>query len=255
MWNSISFSNITFISPSESSSLMNHGTLQRNKYLVSSFLLLFVILYGTALAGQISGKVVGISDGDTITVLQGRQQFKIRLYGVDCPESSQAFGRKAKEFTASIAFGKYVEVTVLDVDKYDRSVGVVRVGAKTVNEALLKNGYAWLYTKYCNQSFCGKWKELEKQSESKRIGLWADKDPMPPWEWRKNQREGRQATTGAAVHLPEDAGGLFHGNIKSHVFHSPGCQHYDCKNCTKAFKSSEEAVKAGYRKHEQCMKE
>ena len=233
---------------------MNHIIFQKNKCLILNCLLLFVFLYGTALAGQLSGKVVGISDGDTITVLQGRQQFKIRLYGVDCPESSQEFGRKAKELTSSIAFGKYVEVTVLDVDRYDRSVGVVHVGATTINEALLKNGYAWLYTKYCKQSFCGEWEKLEKQAASKRIGLWADKDPMPPWEWRKNQKEGQQATTGAAANLPEDAGGLFHGNIKSHVFHSPGCQNYDCKNCTETFKSVEEAVKAGYRKHEQCVK-
>ena len=76
---------------------MNHVIFQR-KCLILKLILFFVFLYGTAIAGQLSGKVVGISDGDTITVLQGRQQFKIRLYGVDCPESSQTFGRKAKEF-------------------------------------------------------------------------------------------------------------------------------------------------------------
>lgn len=233
---------------------MNHIIFQRKKCLIFNFLLLFVFLCGTALAGQLSGKVVGVDDGDTITVLQNNQQFKIRLYGVDCPESSQAFGRKAKEFTSSVAFGKYVEVTVLDVDGYGRSVGVVHVGETTVNKALLENGHAWLYTKYCNQSFCGEWKELEKQAAIKRIGLWADKDPMPPWEWRKNQREGQKATTGGAANLPEDPRGLFHGNIKSHVFHSPGCQHYNCKNCNENFKTVEEAVKAGYHKHEQCVK-
>ena len=233
---------------------MNHVIFQKKKSLILNLLLLFIFLYGTAISGQLSGKVVGISDGDTITVLQSGQQFQIRLYGVDCPESPQAFGRKAKELTSSMAFGKYVEVTVLDVDGYGRSVGVVHVGATTINEALLKNGYAWLYTKYCDQSFCGQWKELEKQAASKRIGLWTDKDPMPPWEWRKNQREGQKATTAAAANLPEDAGGLLQGNIKCHVFHSPGCQNYDCQNCTETFKSVEEAVKAGYRKHEQCVK-
>lgn len=232
---------------------MNH-VLHRDKYLIPSFLLLFVFFCGTALAGQLSGKVVGISDGDTITVLQGRRQIKIRLYGIDCPESSQEYGRKAEKFTSSSVFGKNVEVNILDFDEYGRGVGVVHVGATTVNEALLKNGYAWLYTKYCKQSFCGEWKKLERQAASKRVGLWAGKNPMPPWEWRKNQREAQQATPGAAANLPEDPGGSFQGNSKSHVFHSPGCQHYDCRNCTESFKSIEEALKAGYRKHEQCVK-
>lgn len=232
---------------------MNY-VLPRTRCLLPCFLLLFISLYGIAIAGQqISGKVVGVSDGDTITVLQNNRQFKIRLYGVDCPESSQAFGRKAKEFTSSMVFGKHVQVTVLDVDRYKRNVGVVHVDGTTVNEALLKNGYAWLYTKYCDQSFCDRWEELEKQTSSKKVGLWADKTPMPPWEWRKNQRGEQQPQPGAAVNSPEGSSGVFHGNAKSHVFHSPGCQHYSCKNCTETFKSIEEAVRAGYRKHEQCV--
>jgi len=97
---------------------MNYVLPKRTKYLIPCFLLLFISLCGVAIAGQISGKVIGVSDGDTITVLQNNQQFKVRIYGVDCPESSQSFGRKAKEFTSSMVFGKKVEVTVLDVDKY-----------------------------------------------------------------------------------------------------------------------------------------
>ena len=163
----------------------------RNKCLVLrvlSLLLLISFFLGQASASQISGKVVGISDGDTITVLQNKQQYKIRLYRVDCPESGQAFGQKAKEFTSSMVFGKNVEVSVYDVDTYGRSVGVVRINGMTV----LKSGFAWLYTKYCKQSFCGEWKVLEEQASKKRAGLWADKHPMPPWDWRKAERGGGQ---------------------------------------------------------------
>ncbi|NTW87755.1 MAG: thermonuclease family protein [Desulfobulbaceae bacterium] len=233
---------------------MNYVLPQRTRCLIPCFLLLFISLSGIAIAGQISGKVVGVSDGDTITVLQNNQQFKVRIYGVDCPESGQTSGRRAKEFTSSMVFGKKIEVTVLDVDKYGRSVGVVKVDGKTVNEALLKNGYAWLYTKYCDQSFCSKWKELEKQASERGIGLWADKNPMPPWELRKKQRGEQQAQPGAAVNLPEGSSGVFRGNAKSHVLHSPGCQHYNCKNCTETFKTVEESMKAGYHKHDQCVK-
>lgn len=226
----------------------------RNRFQVAIFLILFVLLHGNVTAAtHLSGKVVGVSDGDTITVLQNKQQYKIGLYGVDCPESSQAFGQRAKEFTSAMLFGKTVEVTVYDIDKYDRSVGVVKVDGKTVNEALLKNGYAWLYTKYCDQSFCSEWKNLEQQANGKRLGLWVDKTPTPPWEWRKNKREGQQ-TLSAATQLPGPSTGVFHGNTKSHVVHSPDCQHYNCKNCTETFRTVEDAVKAGYRKHEQCVK-
>lgn len=85
---------------------MNLTLPQTNKLLIFSLLLLISFFYQQALASQISGKVVGISDGDTITILQNSQQYKIRLYGIDCPESGQAFGRKAKEFISSIVFGK-----------------------------------------------------------------------------------------------------------------------------------------------------
>lgn len=79
-----------------------------------------------------------------------------------------------------MVFGKNVKVTVLDVDRYERSVGVVHVGGSTVNEELLQGGYAWLYTKYCDQSFCGSWKEKEKLASSKGLGLRAERARRHP---------------------------------------------------------------------------
>jgi len=87
---------------------------------------------------------VSVADGDTITILSNHnQQTKIRLYGIDTPEKSQAFGKKAKKFTASLTAGKQVSVKVYDKDRYGRSVGVVFVGGTNVNEEIIRAGYAW----------------------------------------------------------------------------------------------------------------
>lgn len=206
----------------------------------------------------ITGKVVSIADGDTITVLQNNQQFKIRLYGIDCPESGQAFGNKAKEFTSSLVFGKTVDVTVYDIDKYQRNVGVVRVDGLNVNEAILKNGFAWKYTKYCTESFCNNWRVFEEQASRQGVGLWSDRNPMAPWDWRHSPQKEQQVRSNAEGKqrqqeaYKESVSGGLHGNSNSHVYHNSGCQYYNCKNCTSNFSSSEEARKAGYRACQKC---
>lgn len=90
-----------------------------------------------------TGKCVGINDGDTITVLQdGKEQLRIRLYGIDYPERGQAFAAKAKQFTSDLAFGKTVEFKLTDTDQYRRIIVRVYVGSKCVNEEILKAGLA-----------------------------------------------------------------------------------------------------------------
>ena len=108
--------------------------------------LLFVTLCATpaARAGEpFKGKVVGVADGDTITVLRGKEQVRIRLNAVDTPEKRQAFGKKAKKFTADMVAGKVVEVRPTTQDRYGRTVARVLVGDSSLNEALVKAGYAW----------------------------------------------------------------------------------------------------------------
>lgn len=95
----------------------------------------------------ISGKVVGISDGETVNVLQDRTQYKFRLYGIDCPESHQDFGAKAKQFVSDLIFKKDVKVIQKDIDRYGRVVGIVYLGAICVNEELIKAVFAWVYTR------------------------------------------------------------------------------------------------------------
>ena len=134
-------------------------------------------------------KVVGITDGDTIKVLHEGKQIKIRLYGIDTPEKRQAFGNKAKQFTADRVFGKTVTIIPMDTDRYGRTVGLVQSpdDPVTLNEALVKHGYAWVYRKYCRADFCPDWLIQEQTAKTSSIGLWADPEPIPPWQFRKRK--------------------------------------------------------------------
>jgi endonuclease YncB( thermonuclease family) len=221
--------------------------------LIIPLLSLFTLLLipSISFSSTITGKVVSVADGDTITILNSHnQQTKIRLYGIDTPEKAQPYGKKATKFTASLTAGKQVSVKVYDTDRYGRSVGVVFVGSNNINEEIIRAGYAWQYRKYCKASFCSDWLDLEEQAKNSRIGLWKDKNPTAPWEWRKAQRNGGNNKSSNVV----GGTGIYHGNKKSHVFHGSGCRYYNCKNCTVVFKSVNDAVGAGYRAHNQCVK-
>ncbi len=187
----------------------------------------------------ITGKVVGVSDGDTINVLQDRTQYKIRLYGIDTPERGQDFGNRAKQFTSNMVFGKQVRVVQKDKDKYGRVVGMVFVGGTCVNQEIVKAGMAWVYDYYCKDSVCPDWKLFEKQAQEARIGLWSHPDPIPPWDYRRDAKSSSQAKALAAA--------PYHGNKRSKVFHQSSCKDYNCKNCVIGFKTREAAIKAGFR--------
>ena len=137
-----------------------------------------------------SGLVVGISDGDTITVLRdNRKQVKIRLYGIDCPEKRQAWGNRATQATSRLCAGKMVEIQEADIDRYGRTVAIVTLpDGHTLQEALVIESMAWVWPKYCKLPVCRKWSEIEDKAREGKIGLWRDAEPVPPWEWRKAQR-------------------------------------------------------------------
>ena len=149
--------------------------------------LIIFLLFGTAGGLFLPGKVISVADGDTITFLtsSGERQ-KIRLYGVDCPESRQAGGKDAAEFTSSLVLFSKVNVQVMDKDQYGRSVAIVTLDdGRVLNEELLKNGHAWLYTAYCKTARCTYWQGLEARARLEKAGLWRDKKPIPPWQWRR----------------------------------------------------------------------
>jgi len=148
------------------------------------FLHLFTL---PCLAETFSGKVVKVTDGDTLSVMHKGHAEKIRLAEIDCPERGQPFGKKSKEFASSFAAGKIVRVEVRTVDRYGRSVGeVFLANGESLNRLLVKEGYAWWYRKYSNDISIG---ELEAEAREGKRGLWIEKNPIPPWEWRSLKRQ------------------------------------------------------------------
>jgi endonuclease YncB( thermonuclease family) len=156
-------------------------------------LLLAITVTCAAARDSWTGKVVGVADGDTITVLRDKTPVKIRLHGVDAPEKAQPFGEKAKQLTSSLVFGKDVRVEVVTRDKYGRTVGRVYVvnPPACLEEELVKAGLAWWYRQYSAKD--KKLAQLEEEARKAKRGLWADPNPTPPWEWRHG---GKAATTG-----------------------------------------------------------
>jgi len=147
------------------------------------FLTILILLFFSALpAHGWPGRVCGVADGDTISVLHEGRAVKIRLYGIDCPEKHQAFGQKAKTFTSQMAFGKLVEVDPVTRDRYGRIVARVHVGGRCLNEELLRAGYAWHFKRFSRDRHLA---ELELQARAARSGLWGDPAPVAPWEFRK----------------------------------------------------------------------
>lgn len=149
------------------------------------FLIGFFFLFKPAYAWQ--GKVVGISDGDTITVMHDGMEEKIRLYGVDCPESHQDFGSSAKQFTSGKVFGKTVDIQPVDTDRYGRTVGIVKSDGQAINRALIESGMAWVYDQYCTRSECAEWRSLQAKAKAGKVGLWSVSNPTPPWEFRHSR--------------------------------------------------------------------
>ena len=135
------------------------------------------------------GKVISVADGDTIAVLHDGKEEKIRLHGIDCPEGDQAFGDKAKAITTSMVNGRAVNVVSVTTDKYGRTVGLITVDGQSLNESIIRNGYAWVFTKYCKESFCQQWQKIEEAARMQRKGMWADPQIIPPWEWRQLKKE------------------------------------------------------------------
>jgi micrococcal nuclease len=135
----------------------------------------------------IVGEVVGVTDGDTIKVLRGKALYKVRLNGIDAPERKQAYGRKAKEFLSSLVFEKRVEVIVRDRDRYGRYVGDVMIGGKSASAELVAAGLAWQYVAYSKDRSLT---ALQMAARSRGIGLWADRSPLPPWEFRRKRSSG-----------------------------------------------------------------
>ena len=148
------------------------------------YLKIIIFLFSITIYSQ-SGKVVKIKYGDTIVVLDSLNvQTTIRLAEVDCPESSQPFGKNAKVFTTDQIAMKNVTYKIVTIDRYGRSVAKVFYSGKYLSEEIIKNGFGWHYKKYSNSK---KLAVLEELAQENRKGLWVDNRAIAPWNWRKKK--------------------------------------------------------------------
>lgn len=157
-----------------------------------------------------TGKVVSIADGDTITVLLDKQQHRIRLSGIDAPESGQAFGTKAKKNLGDKVFGQEVKIEWKERDRYKRIIGEVYLGDRRICLEMISEGYAWHFTRYSKDVDLAK---AEKEAKDAKKGLWTDPNPIPPWEYRKGKKGNN----------PDEADAVFI-TASGMKYHREGCR-------------------------------
>lgn len=152
------------------------------------FVTLLILLSFSLNATTLQGIVVGVADGDTITVLDATNtQHKIRLLGIDAPEKAQAFGQRSKQSLSQLVQSKQVIVEFQKKDKYGRSVGKVVLNGTDVCLEQIKLGMAWHFKHYESEQpkeDRETYAQAELVARSKVIGIWRDKNPIPPWEFR-----------------------------------------------------------------------
>ncbi len=165
-------------------------------YRFISFILIIqsiiTLLSFSAYAKEWKGHIVGVSDGDTATLLTPeKQQMKVRLAEIDAPEKNQPFGMKSKQMLSDIIYNKDVLVIEMDTDRYGRLVGRIYLGSTDVNLEMVKHGGAWAYRQYLKDQAI---LQAEEQAKASKLGLWqlqADQI-TPPWEWRRLQKNEKK---------------------------------------------------------------
>ncbi|HBD7468638.1 TPA: thermonuclease family protein [Legionella pneumophila] len=151
---------------------------------IGNYLLITFLFPTVVFAKIISGEVIKISDGDTLTILTNEnKQIKIRLSEIDAPEKNQAYGKVSRQALADLCFRKHAIIYSIGKDKYGRTLGRVNCNAIDANAEQIKTGMAWVYDKYVTDKSLY---ELQKTAKNQKLGLWADENPTPPWLFRRN---------------------------------------------------------------------
>lgn len=142
----------------------------------------------TCCAGDFSGRVISVTDGDTLKVLVEQQPIKIRLTEIDAPEKKQAFGARSRQSLADLCFGENARVEDHGHDRYGRTLGRVYCDGIDANAEQIRRGMAWVYEHYATDL---RLYALQAAAQASGIGLWVDARPMPPWKWRHARRHTR----------------------------------------------------------------
>ena len=207
---------------------------------------------------------VGVSDGDTVTVLDAsKRQHRVRLLGIDAPEKDQDFRQASKQNLSELVFGREVTVESEKLDRYGRTLGKVMVDGRSANLEQVKAGLAWFYRHYAEDVPAADREELEAaETEAKQAGegLWGRPDPTPPWDFRRGGRsgerveEGRESPTQKAPRESASTGRII-GNRRSMIYHRPDCPNYHQVSPANRvyFDSREEAERVEYREARNCL--
>jgi len=207
-----------------------------------------------AAPGQIlTGQVVAVHDGDTLTMQSGSSLYKVRLSDVDAPEMGQVFGKQARQYTEQMVLGRRVQVNVALIDRHGRRVGEVIVeDGWVLNEELVHAGFAWYYRVHPVRN--DRLQKLEQYAFSKKLGLWVEKDPLPPWEFRREYRIPQLPVTAEQV----DYDRIFHygmvGNRRTKTMRWPACKKYRLSRPQQAliFHSLQQARELGFTPAKDC---
>ena len=151
---------------------------------ISALAFFYVTCSDVTKAQTYQGKVIKVTDGDSINILYDGKPLRIRLAEIDAPERGQPFWKKSREALASYVSGKEVTVEEVDIDHWDRVIGQVYLGDLWVNGALVRGGYAYVYPKYATSS---RLYAFESDAKKDKAGIWKlpEKERVKPWEWRK----------------------------------------------------------------------
>jgi endonuclease YncB( thermonuclease family) len=163
-------------------------------------LLVLIVLVAFALPSyayirNVEGFVQKVSDGDTVTLItRDGSKLRVRLYGIDAPEvrhgrkPGQGFGEEAKRALAGKVLRKDVTLTIQDIDRYKRVVGIIRIDNRNINEEMVRDGWAWAYKEYLRGPYASEFIDAEREARGKKLGLWRQSNPQPPWEYRRGVR-------------------------------------------------------------------
>ncbi len=202
---------------------------------------------------SLTGRVAAVHDGDTFTLQSGGSLYKVRLSDVDAPEMGQVFGKQAQQFTKDRVLGRRVQVNVVLIDVHGRRVGEVIVeDGRVLNEELVHAGLAWYYRVHPVRN--ERLQRLEQYAFSKKLGLWVEKEPLPPWEFR---RESHIPPLPVSVRQV-DYDRIFHYGIIGHrrtkTIRWPACKNYRLSRPEQAliFHSLQQARELGFQPAKDC---
>ena len=204
----------------------------------------------------LTGKVVGIRDGDTLTLLANGSEYEIRLAEIDTPERNQDWFRKALGALKIKTANQKITVEIVDMDAYGRLVGKIRIEDRNINREMVREGHAWAYRRYLNDLTL---LDDEAVARTEGIGLWSQKNPIAPWEFRRNRQNFPQESSGDITAAAPRSASTEHCRIKGNIsdngriYHMPGQKYYAATKISRWkgerwFCSEADARAAGWRK-------